>query len=189
MPCSAITITKPKTQPDQPKIEQRIVSAHADPILLSMWSHRAWVISGLVGYMVADLWSGVYHWVIDNYGNTSTPLFGDQIEEFQGHHMWPWVITKRQFANNLHDLGRAVTFAVLPIDLFCDNPIIHGFASVCFGCILFSQQFHAWAHSTKSRLPPLVVALEDLGILLPRSQHAAHHRPPYDNNYCIVSGI
>ncbi|PON51533.1 B domain of TMEM189, localization domain containing protein [Parasponia andersonii] len=120
---------------------------------------------------MADLWSRIYHWLIDNYGNASTPLFGDQIEEFQGHHMWPWLITKRQFANNLH-IGRVVTFAVLPIDLFYDNPIIHRFA-----------------HNTKSRLPLLVVVLQDLGIFLSQLQHSNHYRPPYKNNYCIVSRI
>lgn len=54
---------------------------------------------------------------------------------------------------------------------------------------MFSQQFHAWAHGTKSRLPPLVVALQDAGVLVSRSQHGAHHRAPYNNNYCIVSGV
>jgi hypothetical protein len=34
-----------------------------------------------------------------------------------------------------------------------------------------------------------VVALQDAGLLVSRAQHAAHHRPPYDNNYCIVSGV
>lgn len=188
-----------------------------DPTLLSTWSHRAWVatgcttvlaslaksimgaasnhqwleptLAGLVGYVLADLGSGVYHWGIDNYGSASTPVFGAQIEAFQGHHKWPWTITRRQFANNLHALARAVTFTVLPIDLVWDDPVIHGFVGVCSGCIMFSQQFHAWAHSTKSRLPPLVVALQDLGLLVSRSQHAAHHRPPYNNNYCIVSGV
>lgn len=53
---------------------------------------------------------------------------------------------------------------------------------------MFSQQFHAWAHSTKSKLPPVVVALQDSGVLVSRSQHGDHHRPPYNNNYCIVSG-
>ncbi|KAF3453490.1 hypothetical protein FNV43_RR03930 [Rhamnella rubrinervis] len=188
-----------------------------DPTLLSTWSHRAWVATGcttvlvslaksimgaasshiwleptlvgLVGYALADLGSGVYHWGIDNYGSASTPGFGAQIEAFQGHHKWPWTITRRQFANNLHALARAVTFTVLPINLLCDDPVIHGFVGVCSGCIMFSQQFHAWAHGTKSRLPPLVVALQDLGLLVSRSQHAAHHRPPYNNNYCIVSGV
>ncbi|KAK7825793.1 fatty acid desaturase 4 [Quercus suber] len=47
---------------------------------------RSW---SLVGYILADLMSGVYHWVIDNYGNASTPTFGDQIDAFQGHHEQP----------------------------------------------------------------------------------------------------
>ncbi|XP_062015394.1 fatty acid desaturase 4, chloroplastic [Rosa rugosa] len=188
-----------------------------DPSLLSTWSHRAWVASGcttvlislaksvagaahshiwaepilagLVGYVLADLGSGVYHWGIDNYGGASTPIFGAQIEAFQGHHKWPWTITKRQFANNLHALARVITFTVLPLDLAFDDPILHGFVAVCSGCIMFSQQFHAWAHGTKSRLPPLVLALQDSGLLISRSQHSAHHRQPYNNNYCIVSGV
>ncbi|XP_004500049.1 fatty acid desaturase 4, chloroplastic [Cicer arietinum] len=189
----------------------------SDLSLQSTWTHRAWVaagcttllislgesingaidmhmwvepiLAGLVGYILADLGSGVYHWAIDNYGDGSTPLVGAQIEAFQGHHKWPWTITKRQFANNLHALARVVTFIVLPIDLVFHDPIVQGFVGVCSGCIMFSQQFHAWAHGTKSRLPPLVVALQEGGVLVSRSQHAAHHRPPYNNNYCIVSGV
>lgn len=188
-----------------------------DPSLQSTWSHRAWVVAGCttllislgesmkgsvdllmwvepifagwVGYILADLGSGVYHWAIDNYGDGSTPIFGSQIEAFQGHHKWPWTITKRQFANNLHALARVVTFTVLPIALLCHDPIVQGFVGMFSGCIMFSQQFHAWAHGTKSRLPPLVVALQHAGVLVSRSQHAAHHRSPYNNNYCIVSGV
>lgn len=139
--------------------------------------------------MLADLGSGVYHWAIDNYGDESTPIVGPQIEAFQGHHKWPWTITRRQFANNLHALARAVTFAVFPLELVINEPSLLGFVGMFSGCIMFSQQFHAWAHGTKSRLPPLVVALQEAGVLVSRSQHAAHHRPPYNNNYCIVSGM
>ncbi|KAG5001967.1 hypothetical protein JHK87_023039 [Glycine soja] len=188
-----------------------------DPSLQSTWSHRAWVaagcstlvislgesikgaidlnmwvepiVAGWVGYILADLGSGVYHWAIDNYGDGSTPIVGAQIEAFQGHHKWPWTITRRQFANNLHALARAVTLAVLPVVLLCHDPIVEGFVVVCSGCIMFSQQFHAWSHGTKSRLPPLVVALQEAGVLVSRWQHAAHHRAPYNNNYCIVSGV
>ncbi|CAK9150255.1 unnamed protein product [Ilex paraguariensis] len=188
-----------------------------DPTLESTWSHRVWVasgcttviislaksisgaadshmwlepiFSGLVGYILADLGSGVYHWGIDNYGGAETPMFGSQIAAFQGHHQWPWTITRRQFANNIHALARAITFTVLPIELIFNDPVLHGFVGVYSGCIMFSQQFHAWAHGTKSKLPPLVVALQEAGILVSRSQHAAHHRPPYNNNYCIVSGV
>ncbi|KAE9619661.1 putative B domain of TMEM189, localization domain-containing protein [Lupinus albus] len=188
-----------------------------DLSLLSTWSHRAWVvagcttllislgqstkvaaelhmwvepiIAGYVGYILADLGSGIYHWGIDNYGDGSTPFVGSQIEAFQGHHKFPWTITKRQFANNLHALARVVTFVVLPINLVCHHPTVQAFVAMFAGCIMFSQQFHAWAHGTKSRLPPIVVALQEAGVLVSRSQHGAHHRPPYNNNYCIVSGV
>ena len=211
-------VIEPRLVPPPPSIAKDNTPPRLnDSSLQSTWSHRAWmasgcttvlislaksimgaahshiwaepILAGLVGYILADLVSGVYHWGIDNYGSASTPIFGTQIEAFQGHHKWPWTITRRQFANNLHALARNVTFVVLPMDLIFDDPTFLGFVGMCSGCIMFSQQFHAWAHGTKSRLPPLVVALQDLGILVSRSQHAAHHRPPYNNNYCIVSGV
>lgn len=148
------------------------------------------ILAGVVGYVLADLGSGVYHWAIDNYGDASTPIFGAQIEAFQGHHRWPWSITRREFANNIYTLALMITFVVLPFDLICNNdPILQAFVGVCSGSIMFSQQFHAWAHGTKSRLPAQVVALQDAGILVSRRQHSKHHQPPYNNNYCIVSGV
>ncbi|KAL4566820.1 hypothetical protein LXL04_030945 [Taraxacum kok-saghyz] len=119
-----------------------------------------------------------------------TPVFGSQIDAFRGHHRWPWTITKRQFANNLHALARVITYTILPIDLIGhDHPVVMGFVAMASGCIMFSQLFHSWAHGTKSKLPPVVVALQDAGVLVSRSQHADHHRKPYNNNYCIVSGV
>ncbi|XP_059290961.1 fatty acid desaturase 4, chloroplastic-like [Lycium ferocissimum] len=188
-----------------------------DPSLQSTWAHRAWMvigcttvlislarsatgaidshtwvsplIAGGIGYVLSDLASGIYHWAIDNYGSAKTPVFGSQIDGFQGHHKWPWIITRLQVANNLHELTRGVTFTVLPINLLCNNHTILAFVGVFSGCVMFSQQFHSWAHGTKSKLPLIVLALQDAGILLSRSQHAAHHRPPYNKNYCIVSGL
>lgn len=59
------------------------------------------VIAASVWYC-ADFGTGVYHWSVDNYGSGATPIVGDQIAAFQGHHQRPWTITQRQFANNLH---------------------------------------------------------------------------------------
>ncbi|CAH2077821.1 unnamed protein product [Thlaspi arvense] len=186
-----------------------------DPTLQSTWTHRFWVaagctsvfvsfaksikggfgshlwlepaLSGFAGYILADLGSGVYHWAIDNYGDESTPLLGNQIEAAQGHHKWPWIITIRQFANNSHALARGIALTVLPLVLAFNDPVVHGFVSTFAFCVLFCQQFHAWAHGSKSKLTRLVVALQDMGILLSRTQHVNHHRPPC-NSYCIVSG-
>ncbi|KAK1435633.1 hypothetical protein QVD17_01399 [Tagetes erecta] len=189
-----------------------------DPSLKSTWSHRVWVatgcttilaslasavvgsvnehiwikpiLSGFIGYLFADLGSGVYHWAIDNYGDASTPVFGFQIDAFQYHHKWPWAITISEFANRLHVIGRIITFTVTPLYLiFHDQPVVMGFVGVASGCIMFGVQIHAWAHGTKRKLPWIVVALQDVGVFISPSHHAAHHQPPYSNSYCIVSGV
>jgi len=51
-----------------------------------------------------------------------------------------------------------------------------------------SQQFHAWSHMKRSELHPLVLALQERGVLIGRKAHGAHHRPNFDGNYAIVSG-
>ena len=44
----------------------------------------------LAGYVLADLGSGVFHWIVDNYGDAKTPALGTIIDSFQGHHARPW---------------------------------------------------------------------------------------------------
>ncbi|KAL8509978.1 hypothetical protein ACS0TY_016986 [Phlomoides rotata] len=61
--------------------------------------------------------------------------------------------------------------------------------ALTFTSVIFSQQFHAWSHTPKGLLPAVVVALQDAEIILRRGDHAAHHQPPFNSNYCIVSGV
>ncbi|KAF3571475.1 hypothetical protein F2Q69_00060380 [Brassica cretica] len=162
-----------------------------DPSLQSTWTHRLWVAAGcttLCASLSKSIVGGVgsHIWLEPALAGYAV---GTQIEAFQGHHKWPWTITRRQFANNLHALARVITFAVLPLDLAFNDPVVHGFVSTFAFCIMFSQQFHAWTHGTKSKLPRVVVALQDMGVLVSRREHAEHHRAPYNNNYCIVSGV
>jgi len=55
-------------------------------------------------WLIADLGSGVLHWSVDNYGNGRTPVMGNLIAAFQGHHSAPWTITERGFCNNVYKL-------------------------------------------------------------------------------------
>ncbi|KAJ6837652.1 fatty acid desaturase 4, chloroplastic [Iris pallida] len=222
-PCISDT---PDTAPTPSRNRNKNKNAVPDPALRSTWAHRAWVAAGsaavlaalsnsasaaadsgsllepalaaALGYVLADLGSGFYHFGIDNYGGPSTPVFGPQIEAFQGHHRRPATITRRQPANNLHALARAVALAVVPLELAVGAAVppssaaaaaAHAFVGACAGCIMLSQQFHAWAHGAKGRVPHWVEALQGAGVLISRDMHGAHHRVPYNNNYCIVSGV
>jgi palmitoyl-[glycerolipid] 3-(E)-desaturase len=140
----------------------------------------------------ADLGSGVYHWAVDNYGSSETPLVGTQIAAFQGHHQRPWVITQREFCNNCSLTFKPAGIAaalLLSISLLGASPAPWDvFAATAIVFIAMSQQLHAWSHMKKSELPRLIVSLQDLGLIISRKAHGAHHKSPFNINYCIVSG-
>ncbi|CAO2205997.1 unnamed protein product, partial [Urochloa humidicola] len=116
-----------------------------------------------------------------------------QIAAFQGHHRRPSTITRRGTCNNLHALCRAAALALPPagaaLSAASAPAAAHAFAGAFAACVVLSQQFHAWAHEKRRRLPPGVELLQDAGVLVSRAEHAAHHRQPYNSNYCIVSGM
>lgn len=58
----------------------------------------------VASWVAADFGSGVFHWSVDNYGNGRTPVMGNIIAAFQGHHSAPWTITYRGFCNNVWKL-------------------------------------------------------------------------------------
>ncbi|KZV16490.1 Fatty acid desaturase A [Dorcoceras hygrometricum] len=147
------------------------------------------IAAAVAGYVLGDLGTGIYHWAIDNYGSAATPVFGSQIEGFLRHHEHPSAITKRHIATNLYAGAAGFTILVLPMNIFCTNPNLLAFAAAFLGCGMFCQQLHAWSHTPKGRLPRLVVALQDAGVILPRAEHAAHHHVPFDSHYCIVTGV
>ncbi|XP_062196612.1 fatty acid desaturase 4, chloroplastic-like [Phragmites australis] len=213
-PCQAASTTSPpslsvpsRADPDELRStwpQRAWTLAGSAAILSSMSTSASLVAAGsssaaeplaaaFAAYSLADLATGVYHWFVDNYGDASTPVFGSQIAAFQGHHRYPSTITFREPCNNLHALARAVALALVPVDTALSaagSPAAaHAFAGAFAACVVLSQQFHAWAHEKRRRLPPGVEALQDAGVLVSRAQHAAHHRQPYNTNYCIVSGM
>jgi len=142
----------------------------------------------------ADLGSGVLHWSVDNYGNGRTPVMGNLIAAFQGHHSAPWTITQRGFCNNVYKL--CTPFGAAPIVLVLAT---QSFRSLPFATIfligfsiweILSQEFHKWSHMPPKKCPWWVNSiLQTSGLAIGRGPHALHHTAPYEGNYCIVSGL
>ena len=105
--------------------------------------------------------------------------------------MRPWTITQREFCNNVHLVFRPAFVPALLLALCCDGapPVWNMWASTFVFLACMSQQFHAWSHMKKSQLPGYIIALQDMGLLISRKAHGAHHRAPFEGNYCIVSGF
>merc|ERR1712238_543040 len=143
-------------------------------------------------WVIADLGSGILHWSVDNYGNGKTPIMGNIIAAFQGHHSAPWTITEREFCNNVHKLCipfgiptvAAISFLAGP-----SHPMVSLFFTVFCSMEIMSQEFHKWAHMPKAECSPLINKLQESRIAIGRRAHNLHHVAPYEGNYCIVAGI
>lgn len=142
-------------------------------------------------WVMADLGSGILHWSVDNYGNGSTPVMGNIIAAFQGHHSAPWTITERGFCNNVYKLctpfGIPTVLALSYLTGFAPLPSL--FIAVFCAMEILSQELHKWSHMTKKEVPGWVNWMQDAGLSIPRTDHANHHKAPYEGNYCIVSGV
>lgn len=145
----------------------------------------------ITSWALADLGSGVLHWSVDNYGNGGTPVMGNIIAAFQGHHSAQWTITERGFCNNVYKLctpfGAPTVLALSSLSGF--SPVPSLFISVFCAMEIMSQEFHKWSHMSKKEVPEWVNLMQDVGVSINRKAHANHHKAPYKGNYCIVSGI
>lgn len=150
------------------------------------------LLASFAAYVLSDLGTAVYHWFVDNYTDSPTAV------AFQGHHRQPWTITQREFANNMHKVFKPAALPASIIALFAltrlggsglSGPALEAFLSSFLLLVCMSQQFHAWAHAKRSDLHPLVLFLQEKGVLIWRKAHGAHHRPPFEGNYAIVSGL
>jgi len=167
-------------------IQELIEQTHSIP--LGLTESAVAIVSS---WALADLGSGILHWSVDNYGNGSTPVMGNIIAAFQGHHSAPWTITERGFCNNVYKLCTPFGIpTVLALSYFT------GFAPLPSLCItvfcameILSQELHKWSHMTKKEVPGWVNWMQDAGLSIHRTSHAHHHKAPYEGNYCIVSGI
>lgn len=154
----------------------------------------AWAaVAVFLGYLAADLASGVVHWLGDRYGSPQMPVLGQAfIQPFRRHHVAPKEMTEHDFieinGNNsivtLPVVG--VAYAVFPL---APTWGLVGFcATVSLAAWVFAtNQIHAWSHM--DRLPPGVATLQRWGVILAPDHHDVHHTPPYQTYYCITSGL
>ncbi len=134
--------------------------------------------------LLADLVSGVVHWMFDRWGTPETPIVGPNlIRTFREHHTDPLGITRHSFveANGGPALG---SIPILVVGLASPAIVTAG----CFwlaGFVFFTNVIHSWAHGQP---PRLVRWLQARGVLLSPEHHAAHHTSPHDRAYCITTG-
>jgi ubiquitin-conjugating enzyme E2 variant len=144
----------------------------------------------VAAYAVADLASGVVHFLLDNFGSPDTPLIGQKfVKPFRDHHDDPMAMTRGDFiAVNADNV-----FICLPViipTVFFLEPHQHPYSGVFIvglvTGVIMTNQLHKWAHMPV--VPRLVAAAQRTGIVLSKQHHSVHHSGGYDRNYCITWG-
>jgi hypothetical protein len=171
-------------------------------LAIRLWS-VAWEASPLLhivlgaglGYVLADVVSGVVHWFCDTFFHEDTPVIGRAfIHPFREHHLDPLAITRHGFlevnGNNclamlpllvaVWILGAPRAGEAVPA-LFWQSAAL-GFALATFA----TNQFHKWAH--QERPGAAVRWLQRTGLVLSPAHHARHHSEPYRQAFCITAG-
>jgi hypothetical protein len=146
----------------------------------------------LAAYLLADFVTGVYHWALDNYGSPATPLVGGQVVAVQLHHVQPLTNTDREFANTSYKVFKPflpVSILYLAVSAGRVHGAVDIFISLFSLLLCMSQQIHAWCHMKLPAVPGVVRYLQNVGVLISRQDHSAHHHPPFNRSYCCVSGV
>lgn len=157
----------------------------------------------LFGWALADLFSGLVHFLADNFGRPTTPVIGPLlIAPFREHHQSPETMLRHGFlernANN--------AMVTLPLLLWIPwaelrGPISLAWAALCLQLsiwVLLTNEIHAQCHLR----PPsgAVRWLQSRGLILAPEQHDIHHTASTAAqaiselgeerfHYCITSGV
>ena len=151
------------------------------------------VASIVIGYVLADLISGIVHWLADRYGTETTPVIGANfIRPFREHHVDPKAIAQHDFieTNGSNCIVSApcmgLALFLLPMEASLMTTFLSGGMLAFCLAIFATNQFHKWAHTDTP--PRLVRPLRKLSLVLTPEHHDVHHSAPFDRNYCITSG-
>lgn len=142
------------------------------------------MLSIIVGYLLADLLAGFWHWIEDRYFETTWPIIGKYIAKpNELHHSQPAAFLNQSYwsRNWTTILPAAIAFALA---LLAGGPLWLLWA---LAFVSQANEIHAWAHRrVQSRI---IRGLQEFGIFQSPRHHAVHHRAPFDCRYCVMSDL
>jgi ubiquitin-conjugating enzyme E2 variant len=147
--------------------------------------------AAFIGYLAADLFSGLVHWGFDTWGSIHMPIVGPNwIRPFREHHWDPKAITRHDFVeangnNCLVSLPVLIWACFINVETDLGRFAVAFILFLCLG-VLLTNQAHKWAHA--DRVPALVAWLQRAHLILPPDHHDVHHRSPFVRHYCITTG-
>ena len=110
-----------------------------------------------LGFLGADLVSGIVHWVGDTWGTPDWPILGPSlIRPFREHHVDPQAIVRHDFVetNGNSSIGSLILLAggfAAPLESASGDLIATTLLSLA-GWLFATNQIHKWAHAAERPL-------------------------------------
>ena len=155
----------------------------------------ALLASGVVGWLLADLLSGLVHWAGDTLGSERTPVLGPSfIAPFREHHDDPQAMVAHGTVELVGSTALLALPSLVPVTHLVafegQGPLRLALGGVLLATLLgvvVTNLVHRWAHMDR---PPAVAALlQRTGLILTPARHERHHTAPFDGWFCISSGL
>jgi len=148
----------------------------------------------VVGYVLADLISGIVHWMGDTFGTETTPIAGARfIAPFREHHVNPTAMVEHGVLELVGNTA-IVSLPAIAAVFHLAHPADGGTGRLALSTLvlatlvgtLLTNLLHRWAHVDE---PPHAIALlQRWGLVLTPEHHDRHHSEPFDRWYCITTG-
>jgi ubiquitin-conjugating enzyme E2 variant len=143
--------------------------------------------AALLGYLAADLASGVVHWFCDRFLEEDTPVVGRLlIFPFRDHHRDPRAMTRHGLLELCGNSCLAVSPVLAGALAATPGPFLDGALLAFALAVVATNLLHGWAHA--ERPPGPVAWLQARRLVLAPAAHAAHHARGGRGAYCVTSG-
>lgn len=146
----------------------------------------AFIGQALVGWLLADFLSGLFHWWEDRVGSESIPVLGKWVVgPNRLHHREPLAFTRSGViwrSSTTWVVAGAISLAWL----FAFGPsVVWAFATI--GGLIVNE-VHRWAH-VPAQAPAFVTMLQETGLFQSPRHHRGHHTAISDSHYCVLTDL
>lgn len=147
-----------------------------------MFTIFAFIGQAIIGWILADLIGGFVHWWEDRIARPRWSFLEKHLwEPNRHHHVDPMAFTKSGFwARNSTTFAAASVIGGLWLCLF--GPSVVLFFAYLGG--MLQNEIHYHTHKKPSGW---ILVFQQTGIIQSVPEHARHHKPPQDRNYCILT--
>ncbi len=137
----------------------------------------------LLGWLLADLISGLVHWLEDRVFWVGMPLLSKAVvEPNRLHHIDAQAFLRQSLLSRNSTTWPVVLAIALPW------LAVAGFSWIWLGAMaggLVVTEVHVRTHRPVGA--SWYSALQEIGIVQSRGHHVGHHAPPMDRRYCILT--